>query len=191
MATDFAPSQGTLTFHAGETVKTITAQVLGDTLNEGNESFVVQLTNPVNASIDRALATGTIIDDDQGGPPIPSATIAGISVTEGNSGTTNATFTAQLSFASVLVSRVRWQTQDGTATAGSDYIASSGEVVFQPGELSKTFTVPIIGDFLFEPDETFNVIITGTDNAFAGPAATCRIVNDDEQPPSRHRAARH
>jgi len=188
---DFAPSQGTLTFHAGETLKTITVQVLGDTLNEGPESFVVQLSNPVNATIDRALATGTIIDDDQGGPPIPSATIAGISVIEGNIGTTNATFTAQLSFASVLVSRVRWQTQDGTATAGSDYVASSGEVVFQPGDISKTFTVPIIGDFFFEPDETFTVIITGTDNAFAGPAATCRIVNDDEQPPSRHRAARH
>jgi len=191
MATDSAPSQGTLTCLAGETVKTITAQVLGDTLNEGNEASVVQLSNPVNASIDRALATGTIIDDDQGGPPIPSATIAGISVTEGNTGASNATFTVQLSFASVLVSRVRWQTQDGTATAGSDYVSSSGEVVFQPGELSKTFTVPIIGDFLFEPDETFNVIITGTDNAFAGPTATCRIVNDDEQPPSRHRAARH
>jgi uncharacterized repeat protein (TIGR01451 family) len=189
--TDFAPSQGTLTFHAGETLKTLTVQVLGDTLNEGNETFVVQLSNPVNATIDRPLATGTIIDDDQGGPPIPSATIAGITVTEGNTGTTNATFTAQLSFTSVLVSRVRWQTQDGTATAGSDYVTSSGEVVFQPGELSKTFTVPIIGDFFFEPDETFNVIITSTDNAFAGPAATCRIANDDEQPPSRHRAARH
>jgi uncharacterized repeat protein (TIGR01451 family) len=191
MATDFAPSQGTLTFHAGETLKTITVQVLGDTLNEGNEMFVVQLSNPVNATIDRALATGTIIDDDQGGPPIPAVTIANISMTEGDSGTKSATFTAQLSFASVLVSRVRWQTQDGTATAGSDYVNSSGEVVFQPGDLTKTFTVPIIGDFFFEPDETFNVIITGTDNAFAGPAATCRIVNDDEQPPSRHRAARH
>ena len=188
---DFVATAGTLTFHAGETLKTITVQVLGDTLNEGNELFIVQLSNPVNASIDRDLAFGTIIDDDQGGPPVPVATIPSISVTEGDSGTKNATFTAQLSFPSVAVSRVRWQTQDGTATAGSDYIASSGEVVFQPGETSKPFTVPIIGDTLFEPDETFTIIITGTDNATAGQSATCRIVNDDAQPIPRHRAARH
>jgi uncharacterized repeat protein (TIGR01451 family) len=188
---DFVATSGTLTFHAGETLKTITVQVLGDTINEGNELFVVQLSNPVNASIDRDLAFGTIIDDDQGGPPVPVVTIPSISVTEGDSGTKNATFTAQLSFASVAVSRVRWQTQDGTATAGSDYTASSGEVVFQPGETSKSFTVPIIGDTLFEPDETFTIVITGTDNATAGQSATCRIVNDDAQPIPRHRAARH
>jgi uncharacterized repeat protein (TIGR01451 family) len=188
---DFAASEGTLTFHAGETQKTITVQVFGDTINEGNELFAVDLSNAVNATIDRSHAIGTIVDDDQGGPPIPVVTIASISVLEGNSGTTNAVFTAQLSFASVAVSRLRWQTQDGTATAGSDYIASSGEVVFQPGEVSKTFTVPIIGDTLFEPDETFNIVITGTDNATVGQSATCRIVNDDVQPPSRHRAARH
>ncbi|HXA15542.1 MAG TPA: Calx-beta domain-containing protein [Thermoanaerobaculia bacterium] len=188
---DFTPTAGTLTFHAGETLKTITVPVIGDTLNEGNEIFVVQLSNPVNASMDRDLAIGTIIDDDQGGPPVPVVTIPSISVTEGDSGTKDATFTAQLSFASAAVSRVRWQTQDGTATAGSDYTASSGEVVFQPGETSKTFTVPIIGDRLFEPDETFTIIITGTDNATAGQSATCRIVNDDAQPIPRHRAARH
>jgi len=188
---DFAATEGALTFQAGETQKTITVLVFGDTLNEGSETFIVQLSNAVNATIDRDTATGTIIDDDQGGPPIPVVTIPNISVTEGNSGTSNAVFTAQLSFPSVLVSRVRWQTQDGTATAGSDYIASNGEVVFQPGDVSKTFTVPIIGDTVFEPDETFNVVITGTDNASAGQAATCRIVNDDVQTPARHRAARH
>jgi uncharacterized repeat protein (TIGR01451 family) len=188
---DFAASEGTLTFHAGETLKTITVQVFGDTINEGNERFVVQLSNPVNATLDRDSAIGTIIDDDQGGPPIPVATIGSISVTEGDSGTTNAIFTVQLSFATAGISRVRWQTQDGTATAGSDYIASSGEVVFQPGDVSKTFSVAIIGDTLIEPDETFNVIITGTDNATAGQSGVCRIVNDDVPPPPRHRAARH
>ena len=44
------------------------------------------------------------------------------------------------------VSRIRWQTQDVTAKAGSDYVASSGEVVFQPGEIAKTFSVAVIGD---------------------------------------------
>ncbi|HXH40235.1 MAG TPA: Calx-beta domain-containing protein [Thermoanaerobaculia bacterium] len=87
---------------------------------------------------------------------------------------------------------VRWQTQDGSATAGSDYIASSGELVFQPGDLTKTFAVAIIGDTNFEPDETFNIVITGADNAtFSATPATCTIVNDDAQVPHRHRSVRH
>ena len=188
--TDFSPTEGTLTFLAGEKLKTIAVPVIGDTLNEGNELFTVQLSDPVNAATDRDLAIGTIVDDDQGGPPAPVATIPGISVAEGNSGTTNATFSVQLSFASALVCRVRWQTQNATATAGSDYTDSHGEVVFHPGEISKPFTVPILGDTTFEPDETFNVVITGADNAIPGQSGTCRIMNDDVQPPSRHRAAR-
>lgn len=189
---DFIASEGTLTFRAGETLKTITVPIIGDTLNEGNEIFVVQLTDPVNAVLDQDLAIGTIVDDDNGGPLIPAVTIANISVIEGNSGTSNAVFTAQLSNASTAVSRVRWQTQDGSATAGTDYIASSGELVFQPGDVSKSFTVPIIGDTIYEPDEFFNVAITGTDNAsfLPGQTASCLIRNDDVQPPSRHRAAR-
>jgi uncharacterized repeat protein (TIGR01451 family) len=190
---DFAATEGTLTFSPGETLKTITVPVFGDTIPEGNETFVVQLSDAVNAVLQSDTAIGTIVDDDQGAPPVPSVAIADIVVTEGNSGTTNATFTAQLSFASAAVSRVRWQTQDGTASAGSDYIASNGEVVFQPGELSKSFTVPVLGDTLFEPDETFSVVITGSDNttALPGQMATCTIKNDDAQIPPRHRAARH
>ena len=83
---DFVATQGTLTFPAGETLKTITVPIIGDTLVEGDETFSVQLSNPVNATIDRAIAIGTIVDDDQAGPPIPFASIDNVSVTEGNSG---------------------------------------------------------------------------------------------------------
>jgi conserved repeat domain/conserved repeat domain/conserved repeat domain len=189
---DFLSSDGTLTFLAGETQKTITVLVAGDAQKESDETFSVQIVEAVNARVDRGAAIGTIVDDDQSAPAFPTVSIANVSVTEGNSATTNATFTAQLSFAAAVVSRVRWQTQDGTAIAGSDYIASSGELVFQPGELSKPFTVPITGDTNFEPDETFVIVITGADNVSASPgqAATGTIVNDDSPPPSRRRAAR-
>lgn len=191
---DFVATSGTLTFLAGETQKTITVPVIGDSIVEGNESFNVQLSNAVNATFQDTVGVGTIIDDDLGGPPAPpSVRIGNVAFTEGNSGTSNATFTATLSAASTSVSRVRWQTQDGTATAGSDYIASSGELVFQPGDLTKTFTVAIIGDTNFEPDETFNIVITGTDNTSTppGPAAVGTILNDDAQVPPRHRAVTH
>ncbi len=190
---DFLATAGTLTFLAGETTKTITVPVIGDSIVEGNESFNVQLSNAVNATFQDTVGVGTIIDDDLGGPPAPSVQIGNLAFPEGNSGPSNVTFTATLSGASTSVSRVRWQTQDGTATAGSDYIASSGELVFQPGDLTKTFTVAIIGDTNFEPDETFSILIVSTDNTSTppGPAAVGTIVNDDVQPPSRHRAARH
>ena len=194
---DFIPNSGTLTFRAGETQKTIPVAIVGDTLVENTEFFRVQLTNPINAAFDDAAGLGsgigTILDNDEGGPPSPAVRIGNVASPEGNSGTFNVTFTATLSAASTAVSRVRWQTQDGTATAGSDYIASSGELVFQPGDLTKTFTVAILGDTLFEPDEVFSIVITGTDNisTLPGQAATGIIVNDDIQAPARHRASRH
>jgi uncharacterized repeat protein (TIGR01451 family) len=190
---DFLATAGTVTFLAGETTKTITVPVVGDSVVEGNETFNVQLSNVVNATFQDTVGVGTIIDDDLGGPPAPSVRIGNQAFPEGNSGTFNVTFTATLSAASTNVSRVRWQTQDGSATAGSDYVASSGELVFQPGDLTKTFTVGVNGDTNFEPDETFNIVITGTDNTSTPPgqAAVGIIVNDDTRPPARHRAAGH
>jgi uncharacterized repeat protein (TIGR01451 family) len=190
---DFVATAGTVTFLAGETTKTITVPVVGDSVVEGNESFNVQLSNVVNASFQDTAGVGTIIDDDLGGPPAPAVRIGNLAFPEGNSGTFNVTFTATLAASSTSVSRVRWQTQDGSATAGSDYIAGNGELVFQPGDLTKTFTVAIIGDVIFEPDETFNIVITGTDNTSTPPgqAAVGILVNDDVQPPARHRAAQH
>jgi uncharacterized repeat protein (TIGR01451 family) len=195
-ATDFVASTGTVTFLAGETQKTITVAVVGDTLVEGTEFFKIQLTNIVNAAFDDATGIGsgigTILDTDLGGPSVPSVQIGNVSVPEG-SGTSNVTFTATLSATSTTVSRIRWQTQDGTATAGTDYTASSGELVFQPGDLTKTFSVPIIGDSIFEPDEVFTIVIVGTENnsTFPGPVATGTLINDDAKPPSRHRAVGH
>jgi len=189
---DFLATQGTLTFHAGETVKTFSVPIIGDTLDEGDEFFTIQLSNAVNAAIERGTATGTIVDDDHGGPPIPFASIDNVSVNEGNSGLNLATFTLRLSISSATLTRVRFQSQDITATANSDYLPVNAEIAFQPGETVKSFTVAIIGDVVFEEDETFKIVITGADNAtFSATPATCTIVNDDAQVPPRHRAVRH
>ena len=54
----------TLTFTPGQTSRTVTVTVLGDTVFEGNETFFVNLTNPVNATIADSQGQGTIVDDD-------------------------------------------------------------------------------------------------------------------------------
>jgi hypothetical protein len=61
---DYVATSGTVTFPAGTTSKSITVTLNGDTTIEPDETFVVRLTNPVNASLAASEATGTILDDD-------------------------------------------------------------------------------------------------------------------------------
>src|SRR4029453_7635624 len=82
-----------LTFYPGETNKTITIQVRGDLLNEPDETFFVNLSNPTNALIARGTGIGTIINDDAAA----GLTVDDVRVVEGNSGTTNAILTLSLS----------------------------------------------------------------------------------------------
>ncbi|MGI8426663.1 MAG: Calx-beta domain-containing protein [Actinomycetota bacterium] len=67
---DYDSASGTLTFAPGEIHKTVTVQVIGDTIDEEQESFLVNLTNPANTTLARSKGTGTIVDDD-GPPPSP------------------------------------------------------------------------------------------------------------------------
>ena len=81
---------------------------------------------------------------------------------------------------------VNYSTANGTATAGSDFQTASGTLNFAPGETSKTITVAVLGDQMFEPDETFAVHLSGSMNATIGDGnGTGTIVNDDTYvPPS-------
>ena len=76
-------------------------------------------------------------------------------MTEGNAGTVDATFTVTPRAASGKTVTVDYATADGTATQPADYTQTSGTLTFTPGETSKTITVPVKGDTLDEPDETF------------------------------------
>ncbi|MFM7034548.1 MAG: S8 family serine peptidase [Planctomycetia bacterium] len=117
-------------------------------------------------------------------PPI-GISITGGSVAEGDSGTTQLTFTVTLSAASAGTVTVNYATANGTATSGSDYVAQSGPLSFAPGETSKTILVDVIGDTTYEPNETFSIALSGaSSNARVQTAsATGTITNDDPQPP--------
>jgi hypothetical protein len=173
---DYQSLSGTLTFDPGETAKTITVLVNGDTTDEPDETFNVVLGNATNAMIASATGTGTILNDDLP----PSLTINDVTLPEGNSGTTSFVFTVSLSQASGKTVTVNYMTADGTATAGSDYTATSGTLSFVPGDLSKTVTVLVNGDTTVEPDETFFVKLTSSTNAtIAVSQGTGTILNDD------------
>jgi Big-like domain-containing protein/Calx-beta domain-containing protein len=176
---DFTATSGTLTFAAGATSKSIAVPVIGDTVSEPNETFVVNLSNATNATISRAQGIGTIVDDDTS-VPVPTLSINDVSITEGNSGTSNATFTVSLSAASTQTVTVNYATASGTATSGSDFTAVSGTLTFAAGTMTQPIQVPIVGDTRPEPNETFTVNLTGAVGAtIARATGTGTIVDND------------
>ncbi len=177
---DYVAKTGTLTFAPGETRKTIGVVINGDTQVEPNETFVVNLSSPTNATLARTRATGTILNDDVAPAPLPQLSISDLTVTEGNSGTSNAVLTVQLSATSAQTVRVNYTTVAATAIATADFLPVSGTLTFNPGQTSQTITVPIVGDTLSEPTETFKVRLSNPVNgAIARSEATVTILDND------------
>ena len=175
---DFTATAGTLVIPSGATTAAIDVPIIGDTLIEPNETFTVTLSGNTAGALARASATGTIINDDG----VAGLSISDASVLEGNSGLRPATFTVTLSAATSTAVTVSVTTSDGTATAGSDYTPTTQSLTFAPGELTKTVVVPIVGDTIFEQDETFTVSLASATNAVILKATgTGTIVNDDAQ----------
>ncbi|HEV7747791.1 MAG TPA: Calx-beta domain-containing protein [Pyrinomonadaceae bacterium] len=179
--TDFVATSGTATINPGFVSTTVNVTVNGDTTFEGNEFFLVNLTSPTNATISDSQATGVINNDDA--QPTISLAIDDVSVAEGNAGTGTAGFTVTLSNASAQTVTVNYATAGGTATAGSDYVTTSGMLTFTAGQLTQPVSVTVNGDTVFEPNETFNVNLSGATNAtIADDQGIGTITNDDAQP---------
>jgi hypothetical protein len=110
----------------------------------------------------------------------PSIKVNDATVTEGNSGTTAATFTVSLSSASVQTVTIHYATAAGSATAGSDFQAASGTLTFAPGATSRTITVLVNGDRVAEPVESFSLLLTAPTNALLADASGSGTVVDDD-----------
>lgn len=92
----------------------------------------------------------------------------------------NFLFAVKLTGSTAQTVTVTFATADGTATAGSDYAATSGTLTFAPGTTTQTITVPVTGDTSNEADETITVTLNGATNAaIATATGTGTIVNDD------------
>ena len=109
--------------------------------------------------------------------------IGDATVTEGNSGTTSATFTVTLSPAASGTVTVNYATADGSATtANSDYAASSGVVTFNMGESVKTITVMVNGDMTPEFNETFFVNLSAASGASILDGQGLGTITNDDGP---------
>jgi chitinase len=172
--TDYQAASGTLNFGKGVTSKTIQVPIIGDTLVESDETFYVNLKNPKKATIADGQGVVTIVDDDT------SISIDSVWESEGNSGTTSFNFTVHLSKAIGQPVTVNYATADGTATAGSDYVAASGKLTIPAGQTSGTITVLVNGDGVSEPDETFYVNLSNPSSGrIADPLGVGTIMDDE------------
>ena len=115
-------------------------------------------------------------------PPAPPTfiNINDVTVTEGNTGSVNATFTVSLSVASSQDVTVHYATVDGSATAGSDYTAASGDLTIPAGHTSATVTIAVTGDRKPEDTENYFVNLSAPTNAFIGDGQGTGTILDNE-----------
>ncbi|MFM8327323.1 MAG: Calx-beta domain-containing protein, partial [Pirellulaceae bacterium] len=174
---DYQSASGTLTFNPGETFKSVPINVIGDTLVEPNETFLMSLSNVVSSipvMLTTSTATGVILNDD----------IIGISVFPVTGSENAGTFWFRLGLTEPAATpmTVRFSTSNGTARSGArgDYLATSGTVRIEPGVRDVLVGVPIVNDVIKESTEFFYVTLSNPVNVVIQTAqATGTILDDD------------
>ena len=182
---DYQATSGTVTFVPSDTSEPVTVLVNGDCKPEVQETFVVNLSAPVGATISDNQGSGFINNDDAAN----DISIGDVTLAEGNSGQT------LFNFPVTLVTNncgnapnsvtVNYTTANGTATlADSDYQLTSGTLTFTPdpggAPQIQNISVPVNGDCKSEGQETFVVNLSGAVNAvISDTAGTGTISNDD------------
>ena len=175
------PAGTKLTIAAGDRQAVVSVALVDDSVAEKVETFRLEVTAAVNASLDDSVGWATITDDD--GLIQILADDAG-DVYEGPNAA--ATFTVRLSRADdARTVTVDYATEDGTATAGADYTAASGTLTFSAGEVSKTVTVAVLEDDEAESAETFRLKLSSpSDNAELGDDTALALILDADSRPT-------
>jgi hypothetical protein len=190
-ASSFSSSAGTVTFGAGQPTVTVTIDPTADGVVEPDEMVVLTVTTGSGYAVDSpSSASGTITNDDH-----ELSINATTMVAEGNTGSSNLTFTVTLSPAATQTVSANYSTANG-ATEGAlgggacggttDYISRNGIVTFTPGQTVKTIDVPVCGDTRDEPDETLTLSLNTPTHATiaAGQATSTGTIADDDAMPT-------
>ena len=195
---DYRSASGTVTFAAripavwnpftwswtpfvpGETTKTIEVDTLTD-LNspEPDETVVIELSNPIDATLDPANSSASGVIRDVQPPPVVSIAALTPVVDEGGW----LRYTLSMAHATAVPVTVDWETTSGTATVGTDYVARSDTATFAAWQTTKTVTVQTLTDLNSpEPDETVIVKIRTADVAAIGTGTATGTIRDVAPP---------
>ncbi len=161
---DYVNTSGTLVFAPGVTNRTIAVPVIGDRVNEADETFAVKLSSPTNAILSRSQGVLTIFNDDS----LPTLSVSDATVVVPNSGTTNLVFNVRLSTPSGQTVTAYGYTSDGTAYGGSDYVYLDNQLAFNPGETNKTISVVVNAHISMKPAQTLYLNLYSANNAKIG-----------------------
>jgi hypothetical protein len=179
---DFVPRSGSLVFPPGTaTTQRVPVFLVGDLLDEFDETYAVGLGTPTNATLLDSQAVGTIEDDDLP----PRVSLQDCSVPEGHVGYAGCVVTATLDAPSGKPIRLDLVSADDVAgpnraTLFTDYSPRTHRLVFEPGTTSLTGRFPVRGDRLFEAAETFRVDALNRENVdVEDDRAIVTITNDD------------
>ncbi|WP_284381999.1 tandem-95 repeat protein [Litoribrevibacter albus] len=176
---DYLTPSSTITIPAGQTEGTVSLTSISDTSVEADETIIADITGVSGGSaIERSpqQQTVTIVDDDSS---VVVLTVDNSSIAEtGGSSTLTATLD-KATYEAVVVSLG----YTGTATSGSDYVASTNSITIAAGQTTGTATLTATFDTLVEANETIIVDITGVSGGFASESNTQQqtvTINDDD-----------
>ncbi len=177
---DYTLADGTLTFSPGQTTKNIILTIEDDGLVETDETVIVTLSSPTNATLGaNEIYTYTIIDDD-----IAGIAFAGVS-SSGSESVTAVTLDVVLSPASVEEVKVDYLVTGGSAKGGGvDYTLDSGTLIFSVGSTSEKIAITVVDDSIYEDDETIEFTLSNPLNAELGSIIThtYTIIDDEALP---------
>jgi hypothetical protein len=176
---DYGSVSGTLTFAAGEMVKTVSVPIVDDTLAEGDERFDLVLSSPAGATLPDPRGTATIAANDQTTVATPVISVDNLMAGESDGFTD---FVIRLSAPSASIVAISYNDSNVTALNGSDYNAVSGTLNFTPGETVKTVRVPIIDDATTESKESFLFNLFNVSNAVIGNSSALATIIDNDAP---------
>jgi len=176
--TDYTATSGTLTWTAGVTTQTISVPITADSATEGNEYFVINFSNFVNCTGQVGMSGIQVQINDTSLAAVSNVSIPSAIVVSEDAGTASIT----VSKTAGAACSVNYSISAGSASAGSDYTSSSGNINFlTTGVESSTISVPIINDAISENDESFTVTIVAFSGSPTIGNSTCTVtisIND-------------
>ena len=176
-----AQAAQTLVFAPGEVSKSVYVDLRDDAVSEPAEFFDLTLSAAVNAAIADPRGHMVIAQSDAPTVATPVISASSIAATEGS---TSLEFDVVLSAPSTQTVSVSYNNSNATAGNGSDYVALSGSIVFQPGEVIHTVKIPLLDNLTVEPTETFGLNLFSPVNATVGTSSVIGTILDNDGPPA-------
>ena len=168
---DYTPASGTLTFAPGESSADL-RPLAGEQRNRSAREDDCAGAFESGEHVDRSgRSTATVVTE----ASAAACSICSTLTVNENAG--SLTVTVDLPSPAAQATTINYATSDGTATAGADYTARSGSLLFGVGESRKTITIPILADQIYDPDETFSILFSGDAVPTLGPIVVVNILD--------------